>query len=283
MAETDRADASLTFGILGTFKAAYAGADLRLGGRQQRAILALLVCEAGHTVSVERSDPERVGRAGAGRGGHQRADLRVPPQTAARARPSAWVSGAHPGDGARGLPARGRSASASTWPASRTLVATGDAALEQREPDRAVAAYSAALALWRGEVLADLSDYDFVAPLRARLEEMRASGAPVPRPGRTRPGAPSGRRRRAGRPHRGPSPSRGLPRPAHPRAVPIGPAVGRAGRLPRAARSCWTRSSASSRARRCGSSTTGCSRRTRPWPGSPPASPAPPLPPPPRP
>ena len=35
--------------------------------------------------------------------------------------------------------------------------------------------YRAALALWRGDVLEDLGDHDFVAPVRARLDELRAS------------------------------------------------------------------------------------------------------------
>ena len=40
---------------------------------------------------------------------------------------------------------------------------------------RAATTYRAALALWRGGVLEDLGDYDFVAPVRARLDELRAS------------------------------------------------------------------------------------------------------------
>ena len=55
------------------------------------------------------------------------------------------------------------------------LVASADAALEKGDPQRATAAYTEALELWRGDVLADLSDYDFVAHLRTRLDELRAS------------------------------------------------------------------------------------------------------------
>ena len=55
MSETVFAHGSLEFGVLGPFEATRArGASLPLAGRQQRAILALLVCEAGHAVSVER-------------------------------------------------------------------------------------------------------------------------------------------------------------------------------------------------------------------------------------
>jgi YVTN family beta-propeller protein len=55
------------------------------------------------------------------------------------------------------------------------LLAAGDAALGQGNPERAVTLYGQALSLWRGDVLADLSDHEFVAPVRARLEEERAS------------------------------------------------------------------------------------------------------------
>ena len=54
MGETDVAGASLKFAVLGPFEAAPAGTELALGGRRQRAILALLVCEAGRPVSLER-------------------------------------------------------------------------------------------------------------------------------------------------------------------------------------------------------------------------------------
>src|SRR5689334_163004 len=54
MGASDNPDQSVEFGILGPFEARRAGAGLPLGGRQQRAVLALLVCEAGHVVSIER-------------------------------------------------------------------------------------------------------------------------------------------------------------------------------------------------------------------------------------
>src|SRR5882672_7390342 len=54
MSESDTAHAPLEFGLLGPFEVTRAGESLALGGRLQRAILAKLVCEAGHAVSVER-------------------------------------------------------------------------------------------------------------------------------------------------------------------------------------------------------------------------------------
>jgi DNA-binding SARP family transcriptional activator len=54
MSDSDKAGADLAFGVLGPLQASYAGAALALGGGRQRAVLALLVCEAGHAVPVER-------------------------------------------------------------------------------------------------------------------------------------------------------------------------------------------------------------------------------------
>src|SRR4051794_17192059 len=54
MGGTDVTHGALDFGILGPFEATRDGIPLPLGGRQQRAILALLVCDAGQAVSMER-------------------------------------------------------------------------------------------------------------------------------------------------------------------------------------------------------------------------------------
>jgi DNA-binding SARP family transcriptional activator len=53
MGDSDEGRTSLAFGVLGPFEATSDGHHLPLGGRQQRAVLALLVCEAGRAVSVE--------------------------------------------------------------------------------------------------------------------------------------------------------------------------------------------------------------------------------------
>ncbi len=45
--------------------------------------------------------------------------------------------------------------------------------MARSDPVAALAAYDEALALWRGEVLSDLAAYPFVAPLAARLGELR--------------------------------------------------------------------------------------------------------------
>ena len=47
-------DQRLEFGILGPLEVLRSGTRLKLGGRQQRAILGLLLCEAGQVVSICR-------------------------------------------------------------------------------------------------------------------------------------------------------------------------------------------------------------------------------------
>src|SRR4051794_41783368 len=54
MGGTDVTHGALDFGILGPFEATRDGIPLPLGGRQQRAILAQLACDAGQAVSMER-------------------------------------------------------------------------------------------------------------------------------------------------------------------------------------------------------------------------------------
>ncbi len=55
------------------------------------------------------------------------------------------------------------------------LVARGTAALDGRDAGQAVILFDRALALWRGEVLADLPEFGFVAPIAGRLQELRMS------------------------------------------------------------------------------------------------------------
>src|SRR5207247_7361630 len=53
------------------------------------------------------------------------------------------------------------------------LTASGGRALDEGRPAGAAAAFAAALALWRGPVLADLGDEPFVTAVAARLDEHR--------------------------------------------------------------------------------------------------------------
>ena len=58
-----RAALVIEFGILGPLEARRAGEPLRLGGRNQRAVLALLLLQANRVVSIERLAEELYGDA----------------------------------------------------------------------------------------------------------------------------------------------------------------------------------------------------------------------------
>ena len=172
MRDTDPTTPALAFGVLGPLEARHHGEPLRLGGRQQRAVLAMLVCRVGRAVSTDRLIegvwPERV-PAGAV------TSLQTYVCHLRRA-----LEPARP----RGTPARVLVTAADGYQLAverdavdlgrfEDLVAAGDEALRLGLLADTVAAYDVALALWRGEVLADLADLKFVAPVRDRLEELR--------------------------------------------------------------------------------------------------------------
>jgi len=165
---------SLTFGLLGPFEVRRDGQSLALAGRRQRAILAMLACEPGHAVSVERlvdgvwGDPAPPGVVTSVQSYvfHLRQVLepdrpRGTPGTVLVTVPGGYRLDVDP----------------ETVDVARfeDVVAAADAAAERREPGAAAAGYRAALALWRGDVLEDLGDHDFVAPVRVRLDERRAA------------------------------------------------------------------------------------------------------------
>jgi ABC-type transport system substrate-binding protein/DNA-binding SARP family transcriptional activator len=162
----------LALAILGPLRVTSADAELVLGGRQQRAILARLLVAGDGGASID-----------------QLADM-------------LW--GGHPPDGAvttiqtyvfhlrklleperrRGAPAQILTTEHGRYRLTVPLE-TVDAVLFERATDggEALVAAGAAdaaavdlrrgLALWRGEVLADLADFEFVAPVAARLNERR--------------------------------------------------------------------------------------------------------------
>jgi len=159
----------LEFGLLGPLTATRAHTPLRLGGRQQRAVLALLLVEAGALVSTDRIVDVLWGE-------------RVP--KGAIATLHTYVS--HLRDLLE--PGRPRGALVATEPTGYWLCVDPsriDAAIfEQRarsgrirfEAGRladASAELTAALELWRGPVLEDLGDYEFARVEATRLEELR--------------------------------------------------------------------------------------------------------------
>ncbi len=95
-------------------------------------------------------DRGRVGRASTGNRRQDASEVRLGTSKAPSCR--------HAPHGGRWLCARGRGRPVDSRRFER-LVATGD--------------YAGGLALWRGDLLADLADLSFVAPERARLEELR--------------------------------------------------------------------------------------------------------------
>ena len=174
MLETDLAPESPTFGILGPFEAIAGGRPLPLGGRQQRAVLAMLACEVGHPVSVDRLVDGVWGDA---------------PPAGAVTTVKTYVF--HLREVLEPHRARGAPATVlETVPGGYRLAVdpprvdvtrfeeqlrNGDAAMARGETGRALGAYDEGLVLWRGQVLTDLSDCAFVAPVRARLDELRLS------------------------------------------------------------------------------------------------------------
>jgi YVTN family beta-propeller protein len=169
---TEGGGAGLCFGVLGPLQVTRSGERLRLGGHQQRAVLAVLLAESGGVVSVGRL-----------------ADALWGEQT-----PSGFITTVQTyvfhlrevlePDRKHGTPGQ----VLVTEPGGYSLDTSGsavDAAIFERSLSTArhamgLGAYSEvsaelkqALGLWRGDVLADVADLGFVAPLAARLEQMR--------------------------------------------------------------------------------------------------------------
>jgi len=168
-------DQRLEFGILGPLEVLRSGTRLKLGGRQQRAILGLLLCEAGQVVSIGRL-------ADALWGEHLPAGFLTTVQTYIshlrallepdRARGAGGgVLVTEAGGGYR-LHAPAGSVDAVLF---EDLLGRGRAALEAHDPAEAAVLLDRALGLWRGEVLGDLADFGFVAAVAGRLQELRLS------------------------------------------------------------------------------------------------------------
>jgi len=174
MSESDMAHGSLEFGLLGPFEVTRDGESLALGGRRQRAILAMLASEVGHAVSVERlvdgvwGDPAPPGVVTSVQSYvfHLRQVLEPDRPRGTPGNVLVTVPGGYR------LAADPHAIDVTRF---EELVATGDAAAAKHQPERAAGAYRTALALWRGDALEDLADLDFAAPIRARLDERRVS------------------------------------------------------------------------------------------------------------
>jgi DNA-binding SARP family transcriptional activator len=160
------------FDILGPLQVLDAGRPLVLGRPKQRAVLAILLLDAGRVVSLDRLVEELWG-----------------PQAPAQALASVQAYVSHlrrllepqraPGAPATVLVNQAPGYRIVLGPddldAARFehLAQAGHDLLQQGEAPRAAETLEAALGLWRGPVLADLVDAPFVHAERARLEDLR--------------------------------------------------------------------------------------------------------------
>lgn len=160
----------LQFGLLGTFTASRDGEPLDLGGRRQRAVLALLVLANGEVVPGERLAGSLWGEsppgdtAGALQAYVSHLRRRLQPGAAARNRSAVIVS-----EG-RGYAVRLPRDAVDAW-RFEDLLQRAEAA---GDPRQVADLLGTALGLWRGPALAEYADEDWAEPVIARLTELRA-------------------------------------------------------------------------------------------------------------
>jgi DNA-binding SARP family transcriptional activator len=161
------------FGILGPLEAHRAGDELTLGGRNQRAVLALLLLQANQVVSIDRLAEELYGDttpvSAVTQVHRQVSELRRlldPPgadsptsKSIIETRPPGYLIRVAPG----GLDLHRFEA----------LTAEAAEALDGDDPRAALAALREGLSLWRGPALADLADESFAQAPIGRLDELR--------------------------------------------------------------------------------------------------------------
>ena len=161
------------FGILGPLTATRGGVPLRLGTPQQRALLAVLVCQAGRVVTRDRLVDALWGDA---------------PRHAALSSIRAHVSHLRsvlepehePGTAYRVLVTESNGYRLAVPEANidasrfKRLADEGRSKLEAGDPGAALAAFDEALSLWRGDVLVDLPEYSFISGVATRLDELCA-------------------------------------------------------------------------------------------------------------
>ena len=152
------------FGILGPLEARSGGAELVLGGRNQRAVLAVLLLQANHVVSIERLAEQLYGEStpvsAVTQVHRQVSELRrVVDPSLIETRPPGYLIRV-----ARDCLDLHR---------FEALLERGVTALRRGQMVAAGDDLRAALALWRGPALADLAYEPFAQGPVARLEELR--------------------------------------------------------------------------------------------------------------
>jgi YVTN family beta-propeller protein len=171
-ASNERPD--LEYGVLGPLRVTRSGTSLSLGGPQQRAVLALLLLEANKVVSVSHladalwgdCPPVRLITTVQTYVFHLREVLEPGRHRGTPARVLVTESGGYRlqvGDG---------SVDAAVF---ERRVRSGQAMVAQGAFAEAADELERALDLWRGDVLADLAHFAFVASFARRLEEVRLS------------------------------------------------------------------------------------------------------------
>lgn len=160
----------LRINLLGELTASYDGIPLELGGRRQRAVLAILLLARGEVVPAERlvdavwgeNPPGDAVSALQSYVSHLR--RRLQPDTPARDR-SAVIVREGPGYAVRQPPG-----TVDAWRFEQ-LLARAD---EPTRPHEVASVLREALDLWKGPALADYTDEVWAAPEIARLTELRA-------------------------------------------------------------------------------------------------------------
>jgi YVTN family beta-propeller protein len=172
MAGTADDEREVAFEVLGPLRVTRGGVAVPLGGRQQRAVLARLLLSDGGGLSVEQL-------ADALWGEH------VPPGAAATIQTYVFrLRQTLEPDRERGAPGQVVITDSGRYRLEvppdgldaavfERHLAAGQRHLAAGSPAEAVTEFDQALALWRGEVLADLADYEFVQPVAARLSDKR--------------------------------------------------------------------------------------------------------------
>ena len=150
--------------ILGPLDALVAGAPVPLGGRHQRAVLAILLAQANEVVTVDRLI-DGIWDEG-------------PPETAANLL-QGYISQLRKLLGRDTIATRGRGYALIAPDGALDLhrfeqhASSGMAEHASGRAAAAAAELDAALALWRGPALSDVADVPAVRPIAARLDELR--------------------------------------------------------------------------------------------------------------
>jgi DNA-binding SARP family transcriptional activator len=152
------------FRVLGPFEVVGDGMPIDLGGARRRALLALLVLNAGKVIGSERLIDELWGERPPPTAGHVlhvyvSALRKLLPPDVIVSRPPGYVLEIPP--------------EAIDLQRFERLLAAGRKALAASDPRSAAAAFDEGLALWRGPVLEDLSADEFVQAEARRLAELR--------------------------------------------------------------------------------------------------------------